>query len=292
MMEEYYTGLEYAFVPELAITSCPSVESIKKFIPEGDLWPPGPSWGYHWADLDILRIHNYEILNDQHTNGFEEFVNATQIAQGVYFQYSSEHFRRMKPKNSGVSLCHFILHTPDMKWAIVDFYGEPKLSFDYVQRAFQPLLVSLEHHKRRWNPGETFNGKVWVVNDLYTDFSNCSIEVKFLDHDKQVVKKELLKIGKVSGDSAKSMADVSLKVPGEKGDMFHVQLKLLDAKGKSLSENEYFLLVDDYEESRAMMKAMGKEADSRKNRAWRTIRYFPELMGDDYVPTKLIEDFE
>ena len=133
MLEDYYSRLEYAFVPELAITSCPSAESIRKFIPEDEVWPPGPGWGYHWADLDILRIHNYEVFGDQCTDGLDRFVDATQIAQGVYFQYAGEHFRRMKPKNSGVSFCHLMLHTPDMKWAIVDFYLKPKKSFEYVQ---------------------------------------------------------------------------------------------------------------------------------------------------------------
>jgi hypothetical protein len=53
MMEDYYPSLDYAYIPELAISSCPSAESIRKFIPEDELWPPEPSWGYHWADLDI-----------------------------------------------------------------------------------------------------------------------------------------------------------------------------------------------------------------------------------------------
>lgn len=292
MMEDYYPSLDYAYVPELAISSCPSAESIRKFIPEGDLWPPGPSWGYHWADLDILRIHNYEVLNDQHTDGFEEFVDATQMAQGVYFQYSLEHFRREKPKNSGVALCHFIVHTPDMKWAIVDFYKQPKISYEYVKRAFQPLLVSLEHHKRRWNPGETFQGKVWVVNDLFRDYTNCLLRVKFLDSDKMLVKEESFDLRRISGDSSEEKAEINLKVPGERGDMFHVQLSLTDQEGNSLSENEYFLLVDDQEEAKEMLKMMGKEAAARNNRALRTIRYFPELMGERYVPTKLIEEFK
>jgi len=292
MLEDYYTSLEYAYIPELAISSCPSAASIRKFIPEDELWPPGPSWGYHWADLDILRIHNYEVLNDQHTGGFEEFVDATQVAQGVYFQYALEHFRRMKPKNSGVALCHLIVHTPDMKWAIVDFYKQPKISHEYVKRAFRPLLVSLKHNKRRWNPGETFKGEVWVVNDLYEDYSNCSIQVKFLDNDKNVVKEESLKVGEVSGDSSGKKGEISVKVPGEKGDMFYVELSLMNQDGNSLSENEYFLLVDDQDEARAMMLEMNKEASERNNRAFRTIRYFPELMGDQYVPTKLIEEFK
>ena len=64
MLEDYYSRLEYAFIPELAITSCPSAESIRKFIPPDELWPPGPSWGYHWADLDTFRALNEQLFGD------------------------------------------------------------------------------------------------------------------------------------------------------------------------------------------------------------------------------------
>lgn len=106
------------------------------------------------------------------------------------------------------------------------------------------------------------------------------------------MKEESINVGKVDGDSSEEVGEVSLKVPGEKGDMFHVQLKLLDKGGNSLSENEYFLLVDDQDEAAAFMKELGEEASARNNRALRTQRYFPELMGEDYIPVKLIEEFK
>ncbi|MFG0254948.1 MAG: sugar-binding domain-containing protein [Rhodopirellula sp. JB053] len=291
MLEEYYSSLEYAFVPELAITSCPSPESIRKFIPEKEVWPPGPSWGYHWADLDILRIHNYEVFGDQQTEGFERFVEATQIAQGVYFQYSGEHFRRMKPKNSGVSFCHLMLHTPDMKWAIVDFYLQPKKSFEYVKRTFQPVLVSLQHDKRRWNPGETFEGQIWVVNDLFKDYPGCTVSIRFLDDQKREFHQATHRIGEVSADSAKQFASVKVPVPGKRGDKFSIEMQLQDGNGNVISENEYFLLVDDQQEAKKMLEAMGIEARDRKSNGGETIRYFEELMGERFMPAQLIEDF-
>jgi beta-mannosidase len=291
MLEDYYGKLEYAFIPELAITSCPSAESIRKFIPEDEVWPPGPGWGYHWADLDILRIHNYEVFGDQCTDGLDRFVDATQIAQGVYFQYAGEHFRRMKPKNSGVSFCHFMLHTPDMKWAIVDFYLKPKRSFDYVRRTFQPLLVSLQYDRRRWNPGETFQGEIWVVNDLYEEFADCTVKLRFLDDSQRVFHQTEVEIGDVEADIAAKFSDVSVQVPGEQGDKFHVEMSLLDNRGNRLSENQYLLLVDDQQRAAALMRKLGEEARERMKNEGGTIRYFKELLGDRYVPTRLLEEF-
>ncbi len=122
LMEDWYTPLDYPIVPELAITSVPNVESLKKFIPEDELWPPGPSWGHHWADLNKLRMQNYDTFGDERTGSLEEFVDATQDSQGTIFQLAVEHFRRGKPRVSGIALCHYITYWPDMKWGIVDNY--------------------------------------------------------------------------------------------------------------------------------------------------------------------------
>ena len=282
LMEEYYPTLDYAAIPELAITSCPNVESIKKFIPEDELWPPGPSWGYHWADLDVLRAHNYEVLGDQFTGSLEAFVEATQISQGTYFQFALEHFRRRKPKTSAICYCHYILNTPDMKWATVDYYLQPKKSHYYVKKAYQPLLVSLQYPRRRWLPNETFTGSIWVVNDYFKDYKNCTAEIKFIDQNKKIFKEESLKIGNVSEDSSKEFVDVSCKVPGQLGDKFYVELTLLDNKGNQISANDYMLLVADEKEAKGKLKQMGAEAGKRSRKyGGTTFRYFPELFDKE-----------
>jgi beta-mannosidase len=197
----------------------------------------------------------------------------------------------MKPKNSGVSFCHFMLHTPDMKWAVVDFYLQPKKSFEYVRRTFQPLLVSLKYSKRRWNPGETFRGEIWVVNDLYKQFPDCTVAIRFLDDKRRVFHEATKKVGDVRADSSTKFSQVAVKVPGKRGDRFHVEMRLLDGQGTIVSENQYFLLVDDQQQAADLLKAMGQEARRRTEKGGGTIRYFEQLQGDRYVPTKLLDDF-
>ncbi|GAF04506.1 glycoside hydrolase family 2 protein [Saccharicrinis fermentans] len=133
----------YPIVPEFAITSIPSVESLKKFIPENEMWPPGLSWGHHWADLTRLRMQNWDVFGSEMKGSLEEFVNATQDAQGIIFQNGIEHFRRHKPSLSGIALCHYITYCPDMKWGIVDNYQKPKNSYYFVQKAYQPYWSTL-----------------------------------------------------------------------------------------------------------------------------------------------------
>ena len=68
-------------------------------------------------------------------------------------------------------------------------------------------------------------------------------------------------------------------------------MRLLDSAGNSLSENQYFLLIDDQQQASASMRKLGDEARARMENGGGTIRYFEELLGDRYVPTKLLENF-
>ncbi|MEM6964656.1 MAG: sugar-binding domain-containing protein [Bacteroidota bacterium] len=283
VMEDYFPSLDYAVIPELAISSCPNVESIKKFIPQNELWPPGPSWGHHWTDFDALRTLNFEVLGDESTDGFEKFVEATQVAQGTIFQYALEHFRTRKPKTSAICICHYITFAPDMKWGIVDYYQEKKLSFDFVKKAYQPILITMKHFDRRWKPGKKFKGELWVVNDYYQTFKNCKATVRFLNNDKIVFKETHFDLEKIAGDSAAKYAALDCKVPGKIGEQFYVEILLLDNEGKVLSANDYMLLVADKKKDRAKLRAIGLEAFEIKQKyGWANyFRYFPGLGAEE-----------
>ena len=282
LMEDYYPKQKYAAIPELAVTSCPDVESIKKFIPEDELWPPGPSWGYRWADLDILQGHNYEVFGEDFTDkSLEEFVEATQIAQGIYFQYSMEYYRTQKPKMSAVCFCHFILNTPDFKWATVDYYLQPKESHYYIQKCYQPLLATLQYQQRRWMPGTTFSGQFWVVNDFMEGFKDCNATLKVLNDAKEEVEEIKIEVGNIKEDIAKEISDVSFKVPGEMGDKFYVQVEMTDKSGKVVSENEYLFLIGNQDEAKITYKKYNKAYRERREKfGSATNRYFPGLFDN------------
>lgn len=298
-MEDYFNGLDYAAVPELAVSSCPNVESIKKFIPANELWPPGPAWGHHWTDFDVFRTLNFETLGDESTGSMQAFVDATQIAQGTIFQYALEHFRRRKPRTSAISICHYITFAPDMKWGIVDYYQAKKKSYDYVKRAYQPLLVSLKYDRRRWLPGEEFKGSIWVVNDHLEAYNNCTTSIHFFDAEHKEVKSEIYTISNIGSNSSKQFENVNFKVPGKLGDKFYVTLSLKDAAGKELSANEYMLLVADEKVDIPQLRAIGKEATDKKRiyGPANYYRYFDGLNGkagvlqaDEKMPT--VKEFD
>ncbi len=276
-MEDYYPSLDYAIIPELTAASSPNVESLKKFIPENELWPMGPSYGYHACDLHVLQNLNYEVFGDIKFGSLEEFVEATQIAQGTIAQFSLEHFRRQKPHVSGVALCHFMTNWPIIKWDIVDYYGENKKSYEYVRRCYEPLLPSLQFNKRRWLPGENFEGNLYVINDYYKTYSDIAYQYEVLNADKQVVYTGDLQIN-IGENSSVSYGKVNWKVEGNVSESFYIRLTLKDGNSV-IASNEYCLLIADQEEAKKVALELYKEMHKGRDVFGKGYyRYTPEMI--------------
>lgn len=257
--EDWLKTMEFPIVPEFAITSVPSVESLKKFIPEDEIWPPGLSWGHHWADLERLKMQNWDVFGDDKTGSLEEFVNASQDTQGIIFQNGIEYFRRQKPNLSGIALCHFITYWPDMKWGIVDNYQEPKRSYDFVKKAYQPLLINLGFEKRRWSKNELFKAELWIVNDLFENYKTCKATIVFKNEQGKQLLSKTFDIDKVKENSAKKFEDISADVLSGVDKRVFVELQLKDASGQLISSNDYFFLIGDQKEATKQFNAMRDE---------------------------------
>lgn len=278
-MEDYYPNLDYAIIPELTAASAPNIDSLKKFIPSDELWPMGPSWGYHAADIDVLKNLNYEVFGYTCTGTLEEFVEATQIAQGTVAQFALEHFRRQKPHVSGVSLCHFITNWPIIKWDIIDYYGQTKKSFDYVKRSYQPLLPSLEIQKRRWMPNELFRGRLYIINDYYKNYPSLTYKCIFRDSDQNELYSNTF-TASVTENSSTAYEFLEFKLPSDISNCFYIQLYLSDGDNV-LSENNYRLLVGDQKAAQEAAYGMYKIMHQKSREYGKGYyRYFPDMFSD------------
>ncbi|MEO0468418.1 MAG: sugar-binding domain-containing protein [Bacteroidota bacterium] len=281
LMEDWIGTLNYPIVPELAITSVPSVESLRKFIPEDELWPPGLSWGHHWADFGRLKAQNFDAFGEEKNTSLEEFVEATQHAQGIIFQLAVEKLRRDKPQLSGIALCHFITYWPDMKWGIVDNYQQPKISYEYVKKSYQPLLISMQVDRRRWKPGENFSGELWVINDFDESYQDLRIDMQIKDEAEKEVFAQTFAVEKVDPLSARSILPFQFTLSDDIKSQFTVKIQLTSQEGSVLSANDYMLLIGDQDAARKKLLEMGK-AIRELNDQYTYGNYFRfyEMMGE------------
>ena len=64
---------------------------------------------------------------------------------------------------------------------MVDYYNNPKLVFDFYSNAQKPLHASLRYDKLVWKPGESFDGYVFVNDDLCEGYDSVSVTTSVTD---------------------------------------------------------------------------------------------------------------
>ena len=188
--------------------------------------------------------------------------------------------RRRKPKSSAISICHFITFSPDFKWGIVDYYQKPKRSYDFVRRAYQPLLISLECDKRRWLPGETFSSNLWIVNDLHQAFTDCTLKVTISDHKNHQLVTGNYTVEKVPPDSSSQYETFEWPVLGRLGETFRIDAVLRNSQGQLLSTNHLVMMLADQEQARTQCREKAEYWQALKKNFPTAdyYRFFPELL--------------
>ena len=241
-----YRQQDSQFASEFGLQAPPVKETLLQFMPEKELWPPGPSWAHHNADwpklwryaAPFLGRDPDEVRFDQVT--LDEFVEASQRAQAHGLQVAIEHHRRRKYACGGSLLWQFNSPWPAIEWAIVDHYRRPKPAYQTVQRLYAPVLVSLEYAPDAYGEGSRYSPLVWVINDRVEPLPGCRLEIS-LETAGDFCLERAEKTFDVAADSAEVVAEFSWTLPP--GTRW-VRCRLYQGE-EELSFNEYDLGVHD-----------------------------------------------
>jgi beta-mannosidase len=154
----YYTNSLCHFASEIGYHGCPSAKSVQRFISKGKLWPPGnDEWRLHGTspipgiDLWDFRI---ELMSKQvremfgrTPDGLEDFAWQSQCVQAEANKFFIELFRGSKWRRTGLIWWNLIDGWPQFSDAVVDYYFEKKVAFEFIRRAQQPVIVMLREAK-------------------------------------------------------------------------------------------------------------------------------------------------
>ncbi len=174
---DYYRNTVCHFASEIGYHGCPSPQSLAKFIDEDHLWPclGDKQWLVHAATMDGRVDHPFgyriKLMWDQvetlfgkggaATDNLEAFSLASQISQAEAKKYFIERFRLTKWRRTGIIWWNLIDGWPQISDAIVDYYGDRKLAYDYIKRSQKPFCMMFD---------EPENGSIalYGVNDTRT----------------------------------------------------------------------------------------------------------------------------
>ncbi|MEW6200855.1 MAG: glycoside hydrolase family 2 TIM barrel-domain containing protein, partial [bacterium] len=202
-----YRKEDAAFVSEFGMQSAPAVESLRKFIPEKNLYPIKPIRSYFPVEFLFQRVEKLKWLPvfgvDRQTaqnsymwyyrsaqlskmfryariTGFddlESFVEASQMAQAFGLQAAIEHLRRRRYRTSGAIFWQFNEPWPAISWSVVDYYLVPKKAYEKIKQVCQPVLVSIDYPLKKYRRGDKFGGEIFIINDVHQPIENAELRV-------------------------------------------------------------------------------------------------------------------
>lgn len=120
----------------------PLLDSLKKMIPEKDLWPIDDVWYYHCARGEFFGLKRY---NEAMANrlgpakDLEDYVAKAQFLNYEGMRAMFEAFVANRPKATGIIQWMYNSAWPKMWWQFYDYYLNPTGAFYGARKACEPL---------------------------------------------------------------------------------------------------------------------------------------------------------
>lgn len=224
----WYSKLEFNTEAGPAGEQISPVESMRKMMPQEDLWPISNSWNIrlHRAFYPQMR----DALNSRYGKpaGLEEYSMKSQVLQYEATRAMFEAFAGNKYKSSGIIYWMYNSAWPSLYWQFYDYFYTPNGSFYGARKACENLHIQYSYD----------DGSVRVVNGFYKDFRNLKVSATLYGSDlSQKYSKEFV-TDVASDESKKLILDGWPKeIPG----VYFLKLILSDETGKVVSSNFYWL---------------------------------------------------
>jgi exo-1,4-beta-D-glucosaminidase len=224
----WYTKLEFNTECGPNGEQLPPIETIKRVMPEKDLWPISPVW-----DLR-LRKHFYpfsrKALESRYGKSvtLEEYCTKSQILQLEVVKAMFEAFAGNKYKSSGVIYWMYNSAWPKFYWQLYDYFYMPNGAFYGAKKACEPLHIQYNYKENA----------VQLVNCFYRDFTGLKVTARVFDFDAKEIYSRKITTG-MKADESKII--FKLDLPKELTNIYFLKLSMQNYAGKEISSNFYWL---------------------------------------------------
>jgi len=225
----YYSYDAHGFNSELGSPSVPTASSMRKMMPEADLWPISDTWHYH----DLLDgLHEYVSAVDRlygKAESLDDFCRKVQFINYDSYRAMFESWNsRLWGDTSGVLLWMSHPAWPSVEWQTYSWDYETFGSYYGSRKACEPVHVqmNLDDHG------------IVVLNTTTSDLVGLSVTLSCYGLDGKRISTKTLKGIDVPANSRKDLFKAELG--GIKGN-YMVRLILSDRKGQTVTINDYMM---------------------------------------------------
>lgn len=234
---------------EFGIPGTPSVEYLKTFIPEDELFPPKPggTWQAHHAfkawynENPWLCLPTLERFGDVST--LESLVDTSMWLQGVGYKAIFEEARRQKPMCAmAVNWCWCEPWKCAANNSLIAYPNVKKAGYYTVKDSLRDIVPSAKIAKFAWKSGEKFEVESWLLNDgtnpadgkIFISAELCGVKY-YLGVDE---------ISSKANENARGAVHYFI-IPKDTAPKSHLKLSLefISASGETII-NEYELVVE------------------------------------------------
>jgi exo-1,4-beta-D-glucosaminidase len=211
----------------------PQPDSLRRFIPQQDLWPIGPVWNYHAGGGSFM---NMNVFNDgmRATYGWPDSMEEySRIAQTMAYDGERamfEAYSRNKYTSTGVVQWMLNNAWPSVIWHLYDYYLQTGGGYFGTKKAGEPLHVQYSYNDH----------SIYVVSTLRRDVPALTVHTQVLDLQLHPVFDQTKTIN-LAADSSQRAIDIPSSIFQPEDSLHFVNLELKDKSGKVLSQNFYWI---------------------------------------------------
>lgn len=208
----------------------PPLESIKKMIPQKDLWPINEMWNFHCGRKEFNTLDRFtKALNERYgeAHSVEEYAQKAQLLNYELMRPMFEAFSVNRYDATGVIQWMLNSAWPEMYWQLYDSYLLPNAAYFATKKAGMPLQAIYNYDDEG----------IYIVNDQLQDEENIIVDMKVFDINSKLIKEESKKLSSLKNSSIKVL---SLKDIEKLSSTYFLDLRV--SKGeREVASNFYWL---------------------------------------------------
>lgn len=208
----------------------PSLESIKKMIPEDKLWPINSDWNYHcthsavaFRNLDV----NTSMIDNRYgkSKDLNEYLMKSNVLGYEAMSGMFEGFRARIPQSTGIIQWMLNSAWPSFYWQLYDYYLLPTSGYYATRKANNINQLIYDYSKN----------EIVAVNESLHSEQNLKAQITIFDFNSKLLKTETIPFD-INSITSKSI----LKLDNYSEGIF-LDLKLFNEKGIQIASNFHWL---------------------------------------------------